>query len=209
MLRQQIDMLERVEKNQEKLPNEVATKIKEVRRSEHRMTPLAMDNTASIPKNCRRKVKETPDNLDEGSSGLKPLASYFDDVGFCTYQFSVFSLACWFFDRCVLEFVKARKLACVSRKLHSIASHLSKSVLLLYESIHICLNRITKSFWLCVNWFMVFWIDSLWIVSNICESYHKIILTWHESIQTILNRINLHFGQFESTQNSHDTYQSW
>lgn len=48
LLQQQSNRLEHVEKNQERIPTEVATQIEEARRNKRHTTPVAVDDTASI-----------------------------------------------------------------------------------------------------------------------------------------------------------------
>lgn len=56
--RQQNDRLERVEKNQNKVPIKVDTKNENIHRNKLFETPIAANDTASIPRNCHKGNKE-------------------------------------------------------------------------------------------------------------------------------------------------------
>jgi hypothetical protein len=68
LLQQQNNRLERVEKNQEKILTEVAMQIEEAKRNKRHTTPLAVEDTISIPLNCRKGGKKPPDDSNGGSS---------------------------------------------------------------------------------------------------------------------------------------------
>jgi len=62
------------------------------------------------------------------------------------------------------------------------------------ESYHKSLWRCVNRFMTCVNRFTLVYLKNEWIVSSLSLTYPKLI-------HNVLNRINIHPGQFESTQN--------
>jgi len=71
-LLQEQNRLEHVEKNQVKIPTEVATQIEEAQRRKLHTTPVAVDDATSISAN-RRKVEKKPRcDSDRGSRSLSP-----------------------------------------------------------------------------------------------------------------------------------------
>jgi len=75
LLQQQNNRFERVEKNQEKIPTEIATKIKVVHQNSHHRTSAVVDDVVSVPINRHRGSGKPPYYSDKESISHSPHCS--------------------------------------------------------------------------------------------------------------------------------------